>query len=84
MRDLETRRVPLILVVNLLTPEFHDRVFGTDYNQNLMEWILRNYHLAARFDSDYSKGSQFGDKPFFILAYERNPSSLASLSRGPH
>ena len=69
---LQHRRVPLILIVNLPTSEFRDRVFGEDYNQNLMRWINKHYHLAARFDSDSSRGARFGDDPFFILAYARN------------
>ena len=72
IKSIKAKRVPLIMVVNLLTPEFHDRVFGVDYNQNLMGWIEANYHLVARFDSDYSHDAQMGDKPFFILAFERN------------
>ena len=68
---IKSRRVPLILVINLLTPEFRDRVFGADYNQELMRWIVENYQLKARFDSDYSRNAKFGDKDaLFILAYE--------------
>jgi hypothetical protein len=70
---IESRRVQLILVVNLPTPEFRDRVFGLDYNQELMRWITEHYRLVARFDSDHSRGAQFGERPFFILAYERHP-----------
>jgi hypothetical protein len=73
IHDLEARRVPLILLVNQLTPEFRDRVFGEDYNQNLRRWITEHYRLAARFDSDESRGARFGDPQFFILAYERRP-----------
>ncbi len=71
IRRLEAQRVPMILVVNLLTPEFRDVVFGTDYNPGLMRWIENNYRLIERFDSDYSAGARLGDKPFFILAYQR-------------
>jgi 4-amino-4-deoxy-L-arabinose transferase-like glycosyltransferase len=71
IRRLESQRVPMILVVNLLTPEFRDIVFGTDYNPGLMRWIEANYSLIERFDSDYSAGARLGDKPFFILAYQR-------------
>ncbi len=73
MRRLEAHRVPLILITNLLTTEFRDGVFGQDYNQNLMRWITEHYHPAGRFDSAESRHAQFGDLPFFILAYERNP-----------
>lgn len=73
IRRLEARRVPLIVVTNLLTTEFRDGVFGKDYNQNLMRWITEHYHLVGRFDSDESRNAQLGDLPFFILAYERNP-----------
>lgn len=67
---IKKRRYPLILVVNLLTPEFRDRIFGVDYNQELMSWIESNYQLTTRFDSDWSKGLKMGDQLFFILAYE--------------
>jgi hypothetical protein len=71
IRRLESQRVPMILVVNLLTPEFRDIVFGTDYNPGLMRWIENNYSLIERFDSDHSAGARLGDKPFFILAYQK-------------
>ncbi len=70
---LKARRVPLILLTNLDTSEFRDRAFGLDYNQELMRWIEAHYHVVARFDSAVSRGARLGDKPFFILAYERNP-----------
>src|SRR5215813_13623756 len=72
---IEARKTPLILIANMDTPEFSDRAFGVDYNQRLMRWITENYHVVARFDSSKSPGSHnanLGDKPFFILAYERN------------
>jgi hypothetical protein len=69
---IKTRNTPLILIANLDTSEFRDRTFGVDYNQPLMWWISENYHVAARFDSANSHGAKLGDKPFFILAYEKN------------
>ncbi|MGH9856115.1 MAG: hypothetical protein ACREBD_40290, partial [Blastocatellia bacterium] len=69
---IKTRNPPLILIANLDTSEFRDRTFGVDYNQRLMQWINENYHVAARFDSASSRDAKFGDKSFFILAYERN------------
>ncbi len=69
---IEFRKPSLILIVNFDTSEFNDRAFGIDYNQGLMRWINENYHFAARFDSAHSQGASLGDKPFFILAYERN------------
>jgi 4-amino-4-deoxy-L-arabinose transferase-like glycosyltransferase len=69
---IKARRVPLILVANLLTPEFRDRVFGADYNQELMRWITENYHVAARFDAPRRPGTKPPKEPFFILAYELN------------
>jgi len=36
-----------------------------------MRWIGENYRLSARFDSANSLNAKLGDKPFFILAYER-------------
>ena len=69
---IKSRRIPLIFVVNFLTPEFRDRVFGQDYNQELMRWIEANYHLSARFDSQKGRAAKVGDKEVFILAYVRN------------
>ena len=60
------------MVANLITSEFRDRIFGADYNQELMRWITENYHLVARFESPHRQGANFGNEPFFILAYERN------------
>jgi len=72
IRTIDALRVPLILVANWLTPEFRDRAFGIHYNQELMRWITEHYHAVARFDSATSRGAQMGDRPFFIVAYERN------------
>jgi 4-amino-4-deoxy-L-arabinose transferase-like glycosyltransferase len=68
---LQTRRVRLILLANLDTSEFRDRTFGLDYNQRLLQWIEEHYRLAARFDTEAGKGARWGERPFFILAYER-------------
>lgn len=69
---IKSRQVPLVLVANLITSEFRDRVFGADYNKELMRWITENYHLVARFESRHKQGANFDNEPFFILAYERN------------
>lgn len=69
---IRARQVPLILVTNLITSEFRDRVFGADYNQELMRWITEHYHVTARFESNVRQGANFNREPFFILAYERN------------
>jgi len=69
---IKARQTPLILIVNIDTSEFRDRAFGVDYNVGLMRWIGENYRLSARFDSANSRNAKLGDKPFFILAYERN------------
>jgi hypothetical protein len=70
IQEFDRRRIPLILVCNVASPEMRDKAFGIDYNQPLMHWIRENYRLAARFDSSFSKESEFGDHPLFILAYE--------------
>jgi hypothetical protein len=67
------RRVPLILVANFPTPEYRDRVFGIDYNQKLMNWINQYYQVSAIFSASGKQHPRFGDKEFFILAYERKP-----------
>jgi Dolichyl-phosphate-mannose-protein mannosyltransferase len=70
---IKARKTPLILIVNIDTSEFGDRAFGVDYNPGLMRWISENYRLAARFDSTNSHNAKLGDKPFFVLAYDRMP-----------
>jgi len=72
IRRIENRNVPLVLVANLITSEFRDRVFGADYNKELMRWITEKYHLVARFESPHRQGANFGNEPFCSLAYERN------------
>lgn len=73
---IKSRHVPLVLVANLITSEFRDRVFGADYNRELMRWITENYHLVKRFEAPQPQtqrqGANFDNTPFFILAYERN------------
>lgn len=69
---IKSRKVSLVLVANLITSEFRDRVFGADYNRELMRWITENYHLVKRFESAQRQGANFSNEPFFILAYERN------------
>ncbi len=69
---IKARKPPLILIVNIDTSEFRDRAFGVDYNQGMMRWISENYRLSARFDSANSHNAKLGDKPFFILTYDRN------------
>lgn len=71
MERIAALRVPLILVANVLTPEFGQRAFGIDYNQDLMRWIAERYRPVARFDAQGSEGAAFGDPAFFIVAYER-------------
>ncbi|MCI0336507.1 MAG: glycosyltransferase family 39 protein [Acidobacteria bacterium] len=73
IRRISDRRVPLILIGNLLTPEYRDRTFGVDYNQDLMNWILEHYHLVATFSNSNDREHRLGEVEFFILAYERNP-----------
>ena len=68
---VKARNVRLILLANLDTSEFRDRAFGLDYNQEFLRWIEANYRVAARFDTSASVGAKLGDKPFFIVAYER-------------
>jgi Dolichyl-phosphate-mannose-protein mannosyltransferase len=74
IRRLAEHRVPLILIGNLLTPEYGDRVFGLDYNQQLMHWIEEHYDPVATFSTTEDRELRFGDDEFFIRAYERKPS----------
>jgi hypothetical protein len=68
---LDARRVPVVLLVNLPTPEYRDRVFGVDYNQLFLQWISENYYLKSTFSNYHSGRLQYGDKEFFIDAYQR-------------
>ena len=75
IEQIKSHNVNLILIVNITTPAFGNRVFGADYNLELMRWIAENYHLAARFDPKTvrnSGGPKLGDTQFFIMAYEKN------------
>lgn len=71
IKRVQARNVRLILLANLDTSEFRDRAFGLDYNQEFLRWIEANYRVAARFDTPASASAKLGDKPFFIVAYER-------------
>lgn len=70
------RRVPLLLIVSLDTPDFRDRFFGGDYNRELMDWIRQNYHPVAGFNAGRTVKAESGKENKimgFITAYERNP-----------
>jgi 4-amino-4-deoxy-L-arabinose transferase-like glycosyltransferase len=69
---LSARRVPVVVIYNLLTPEFRDRAFGVDYNQNLMRWIEEHYRLVATFGSQSGRQARFGDQEMFFSVYERD------------
>jgi 4-amino-4-deoxy-L-arabinose transferase-like glycosyltransferase len=68
---LAARQVPLILIANTLTPEYGARVFGVDYNQQLMAWIDEHYNPIATYSATDTHDLRFGDAEFFIRAYER-------------
>jgi len=44
-------------------------VFGRDYCQLLMRWILEHYETCAVFGPVKDPGLEIGDKPFFLRAY---------------
>ena len=69
---LAARRVPVVVIFNLLTPEYRDRAFGLDYNQNLVRWIKERYRLVATFGSQSNRQAQFGDQEMFFSVYEIN------------
>jgi 4-amino-4-deoxy-L-arabinose transferase-like glycosyltransferase len=69
---MSDRRVRVILVGNVLTPEYRDNAFGVDYNRHLMQWIEANYHPVATFSDEGGAELSFGAPAFFIRAYERN------------
>lgn len=69
---IKSRNVRMVVVANILTTEFHDRVFGSDYNQVLMGWIDENYHVVKRFELPPPPRSGHIIEPFFVTVYERN------------
>jgi hypothetical protein len=69
---MAARRVRLILVGNVLTPEYNAHAFGVDYNRRLMQWVKTNYHPVATFSDQGGAELEFGAPAFFIRAYERN------------
>jgi 4-amino-4-deoxy-L-arabinose transferase-like glycosyltransferase len=71
-RRILSSQVPIILIANILTPEIRDASFGVDYNRDFFHWIQEHYHLSATFGPIPGGEARLGDKPFFILAYERN------------
>ena len=74
---IESRRVPLILIINLNTSDFRERFFGVDYNQELMNWVKQHYRLSASFSSDPNRGKAVRcDEEDFILIYETRRAEL--------
>jgi len=69
---LAARRVPVVVIFNLWTPEYRDRAFGVDYNQDLVSWIEEHYRLVATFGSQSDRQARLGDKEMFFSVYERN------------
>jgi branched-subunit amino acid transport protein len=69
---IKVRQVRLIVVANILSPEFRDRVFGVDYNQELMRWISENYRRVAHFEIPPPSRMKPTDRPFFIDVYEES------------
>ena len=69
IRQLRDARTALILVPNRPTIEFGPAVFGRDYCQLLMRWILEHYETCAVFGPVKDPGLEIGDKPFFLRAY---------------
>jgi len=65
-------RVPMILVGNVLSPEYGAGAFGVDYNRGFMRWVETNYHPVATFSNQGGTELRFGAPVFFIRAYERN------------
>jgi hypothetical protein len=70
---LKARRVRLIFLCNLYTPDFIDGYFGVDYNQKLMGWIRGNCRPEARFDSEGTHGAEYEGTGLSIVAYRCNP-----------
>jgi hypothetical protein len=72
IQRMSARRVRVILVGNVFTPDYRDTVFGVDYNRRLMQWVEANYRPVATFSDQGGAELRFGAPAFFIRAYERN------------
>ncbi len=70
IRRIAERRIPLVLVFNNPTPEYHDAVFGTDYNQAMYRFISDHYRLRKIFSNKPGQELKHGDREFFIEAFE--------------
>ncbi len=65
------QRVPVVLLINHLTPEYRDRAFGVDYDRDLVAWIREHYRLQATFCLGCRPNPELGDRQPFILVYQR-------------
>jgi 4-amino-4-deoxy-L-arabinose transferase-like glycosyltransferase len=81
IRRLAEYQVPLILIGNLLTPEYGAKVFGVDYDQALVRWIETHYDPIATFSASNNPELRFGDAEFFIRAYERKSPPVEPLTK---
>jgi len=74
IRRLIRHQAPVTLIINLPTPEYRERAFGVNYNQNLLNWITKHYQLRSTFGSSTGQVGQLGDKEFCILVYQLIPN----------
>ena len=72
IQRMSALRVRMILVGNILSPEYGASAFGVDYNRRFMQWVETNYHPIATFSNEGGPELRFGAPAFFIRAYERN------------
>jgi hypothetical protein len=49
--DLERARVKYVLLSNRVTSEYGKPIFGVDYNQEIYNWIERNFKIRTRIGS---------------------------------
>jgi hypothetical protein len=70
--QLSSEPVRYVLIVNRVTREFGEEVFGRDFYQELGRAIRDQYHLAVVCGKDKRPEIEIGDAEFFIKILERN------------
>ncbi len=83
LRRIEDRGVRLVLIDNVLSPEFRDRAFGVDYNRDLLSWIEERFERRAIFRAGSGKDPELGGQEFFFAAYERRTPGAATDTQLP-
>lgn len=60
LNSLKQSRPPYIIFISRDFSSFGPRIFGKDYAQNTLAWILNHYTLEKQFGQDPLSGTGFG------------------------